>query len=426
VEYALSRTVGGELYSEKLTETASYWDMDTADAAACVQQQVTFGPYETQYAEYYRKGVAYCQTGDSVFRTEMELQQFKKRQIPAILLNAALYSQVDADNLLGDTHIKFSQPSKLETWVTEDANVLLVSAAGIAVVDKDGDLMEFAYTAQYIYGGIVYDLQVTASVKLGINEALKDEVATLPDKCPTLAYFDAPRKILQVVGDVYTAQAMSAEYTESVYSAAFARSRTQTSAFHTYGTDADFMAQSSYEVVNTDYSNTPVSNSEVVTFRDGICISSLNGADPAVREGITAQTMRTFCEDAILAALFTPNHLKNARLTQEKGQLRIDFTGNTAFADDLCSSIYSIFNANLDTYAQSHTTPTAGGYLCIDNATGLPTALGIELERIHVSGDISYSLTYQLDQRMQLSSKDAYESITGEPEPTPTEPATKP
>ena len=84
------------------------------------------------------------------------------------------------------------------------------------------------------------------------------------------------------------------------------------------------------------------------------------------------------------------------------------------------SSIYSIFNANLDTYAESYTTPTAGGYLYIDKESGLPVALGIELERVHVSGEVSYPLTYELDQTMQLSSGDAYENITGEPLPEPT------
>ena len=257
-------------------------------------------------------------------------------------------------------------------------------------------------------------------MELEAVETLDEELASLPKKCPKLDYFDAPRKILQVVGDVYTAQAMSAEYTEMVNSVAFARSRSQTSTFDMYGTDAEFMAQSSYEVINTDYSNTPVTNSEVVTFRNNTCTSSLNGADPTVREGITAETMRTFCEDAVLAALFTPNHLKNATLTEKKGQLRIKFTGNAAFADNLCSSIYSIFNANLDTYAESYTTPTAGGYLYIDKESGLPVALGIELERVHVSGEVSYPLTYELDQTMQLSSGDAYENITGEPLPEPT------
>lgn len=415
VEYALNRTVNGEIYSEKMTETIIYRGLGTEDAAASVRQQVAFGPYETNYSEFYRKGMAYCRTEDSTFRTEMTIKQFQSLQVPAILVDATLYEAVKVDKLFGNTVITFSTPKKLESWATDYADAELVSASGTAMLDKDGNLSQTTYIAEFTCKKAEYSLQVTVNVKPEAAETLDEDLADLPKKCPTLNYFNAPRKILQVVGDVYTTQAMSAEYTESVNSVAFARSRSQTSTFDIYGEDGNFMARSSYKVTNTDYSNTPVTNSEVVIFRDNTCTSSLNGAEATVREGVTAETMRTFCEDAVLAALFTPNHLKNATMVEKKGQLLIEFTGNTAFADNLCSSIYSIFNANLDTYAESHTTPTAGGYLYIDKATGLPSALGIELERVHVSGDVSYPLTYQLDQTMQLSSDEAYENITGEP-----------
>ncbi len=415
VEYTQSRTVDGDTYTENMTETVSYRGLGTDAAVAAVKQQVAFGPYEAQYSEFYRKGKAYCVTKDSGFSAKMTMQQFQNRQIPAVLIDSALYDTVELNKSFNGTSITFSGAKKLEKWATDYTGAVLVSATGTVTLDKDGKLSESTYTAEFTCGKTQYALQVKVTVAQEAPETLDDDLADIPKKCPELNYFDAPRKILQVVGDVYTAQAMSAKYTETVDSMAFARKRSQTSTFDIYGTGADFMAESSYEVTNTDYSNTPSTSSEVVAFRDNTCTSSLNGAAPTVREGITAETMRTFCEDAVLAALFTPNHLKNATMAEKNGQLQIAFTGNTAFADNLCSRIYSIFNANLDTYAESYTTPTAGGYLCIDKATGLPTSLGIVLERIHVAGDVSYPLTYQLDQTMQLSSKDAYENITGEP-----------
>ncbi len=429
VEYIRNRSVGDEIYSEKMTAVTTCRGLGTADAVASVKQQLAFGPYETQYVEYYQKSKAYCQASGSAFCTEMSIQEFLDRQIPVVPVDAELYGAVDVDKIFNNTIITFTEPMGLEKWATDYSGAVLQSATATVTLNKTGDLAGATYTAQYLCGTTLYDLQVKTSVKQETAQTLEDDLAGLPEKCVALTYFDAPRKILQVVGDVYTAVAMSAEYTETVYSSAFARSRSQTSSFDTYGTGNDFMARSSYEVINTDYSNTPVTTSEVVVFQKGSCTSSLNGAEPVVREGITAETMRTFCEDAVLAALFTPNHLKNAKLTEKKGQLQIEFTGNDAFADNLCSSIYAIFNANLDTYAQSFTTPKAGGYLCIDKATGLPTALGIALERVHVAADVSYSLTYQLDQKMQLSSPSAYENISAsipKPETAPTEPATNP
>ena len=415
VDYTLSRTVGGEVYTEKMTEMESFRGLHTKDAVASVKQQVTFGSYETQYAEFYRNGTAYCKTDDTTFCAEMDMEQFRSRLVPTVLLSASIYGTVKVDKVFNNTVISFSAPTKLEKWATDYSAAELLSATGTAVLDKDGNLSKSTYIAEFTCEKTKYELQVSVGVKRETAENLDEDLSTLPKKCPQLSYFDAPRKILQVVGDVYTAQAMSAKYTETVDSVAFARKRSQTSYFDIYGAGKDFMAQSSYEVINTDYSNTPVTNSEVVIFRNNVCTSSLNDADPTIREGITGETMRRFCEDAVLAALFTPNHLENAKLTKKKDELRIDFTGNTAFSDNLCSSIYSIFNANLDNYAESFTTPIAEGYLCIDKASGLPTALGIQLERVHIAGDVPYSLTYQLDQSMQLSSAKAYENITGEP-----------
>ena len=421
-EYACDRIVGGETYTEKMTETSTYRGLGTDSAAASVKQQVAFGPYETQYSRFYRKGIAYCKTEDSTFKTEMKIQEFIGYQTPAILIDAALYNAVKVDKILDSSVITFAEPTALESWATDVSGAKLVSASGTVTLDEGGNIVKSTYVAEFTCGKTTYSLQVSASVKLEAAQTLDDDLSALPKKCPAISYFDAPRKILQVVGDVYTAKAMTAKYTESVYSAAFARSRSQTSTFDIYGVGETFMAKSSYEVVNTDYSNTPVTNSEVVTYRDSICTSVLNGGDPTVREGITEDTMRRFCEDAVLAALFTPNHLKDATVSEKKGQLRIKFTGNTDFADYVCSNIYAIFNANLDTYAESSTPPAAGGYLYINRETGLPVALGINLERQHVSGDVAYALTYELEQTMQLSSTKAYKNITGEKEPTPTQP----
>jgi len=409
--YTRSRVVGGERYTEQVTETIAYRGLGTENPASVVKQQVAFGPYSTQYAEYYSQKTAYCKTDNSTFRSNMDFQQFQSRHIPAIPIDAALYSTVEVAKNGDDTIATFSGPQKLEHWVTDYSGAGLVSASGTITVDKDGNVRNITYSAQYTCDTVTYDFQVLMSVKLETAQGMDEDFSGLSASGPLLSYFDAPRKILQVVGDVYTAQAMSAEYTETVHSDAFARSRSQVSTFDTYGTGEDFMAQSSYEVVNTDYSNTPVANSEVVVFKDGVCLSSLNGATPAVREGIQPETMRNYCEDAVLAALFTPNHFKNARLTTTKYHLRIDFDGNEEFANNLCSSIYAVFNADLDYYAESFVTPTASGYLCINKATGLPTYLGVSLERIHTIGEVDYPLTYQLKQTMQLSSTTAYQNI---------------
>ena len=53
--------------------------------------------------------------------------------------------------------------------------------------------------------------------------------------------------------------------------------------------------------------------------------------------------------------------------------------------------------------AESFTTPVAGGYLSLSKTTGLPTAMGIQFQRIHVLYGTSYKLNYQLEQKISLA-----------------------
>lgn len=418
MNFEKTRQVNRETYSEKMVSTMSFRDQGTSQVAASVKQDVSFGTYPTQYVELYSAGKAYCQISGSTFQANnMAWKDFLSRQIPVAVLDSSAYGSVTSENLADRVVTTFTLPYVLESWVCDDEDAVLVTASGTATSDTLGNLLQTTYTAQYTIGETVYHVSVTADVSIGAVQTLDADLATIPTECPTLSYFDAPRRILQVVGDVYTSKSMSVEYTESLYSAAYARRRSQTSAFDTYGTGSEFMACSRYEVSLLDYSNTAEVNSEVVTFLDGVCTSSINGAEPTIRNNVSAQQMREYCEDSILAALFTPNHLLDAKVSDNGEFLCIRFTGNEAFANNLCSSIYNMFGANLDHYAESFTTPTAEGYLCISKHTGLPTALGVALSRVHVIEGVSCQLNYQLDQTMQLSSATAYETITGEPMP---------
>ena len=421
-----NRTVGTQTYCRKIDETLSYSGKGTDRMMASSVQQLTYGTFKTQYAEFYHAGSGYCQTNGSTFRARMQANTFLDRQTPALLLDGDRYGSVSAELVGDNTVITFFAPHSLEDWVDTSDDAQMIAASGTAVINGQGQLISTAYQAQYSCADVMYEIKITATPVPGAVQTLQADISSLPENCLTLSYFDAPKRILQVVGDVYTSEALSASYTETLYSAAYARWRTQNSSFDLFGSGDDFMAKTQYEVSLTDYTNTATTKTEIKTFRDGSCMVSINGADAVEQSGVTAQTMRTGCEDAILAALFTPNHILDAAVSDTGDFLCIRFTGNDAFTANLCSGIYSMFNANLDDWAESFTTEDAGGYLCLNKYTGLPTALGISLSRTHIIDGVAYSLNYQLDQTMELSSSDAYENITGQaPEQTaPEESAT--
>lgn len=415
VDYTKTRRVNGETYSEIMTSVMSCRDVGTSQVAASVKQNVTFGNYKTEYAEYFKAGSVYCAVSGSYFQTKnMTWKDFAARQLPLGLLDVSNYASVTTEEMEnGQIQYFFAEPNALESWACTEEDAVLVEASGTAIMDAEGNLLQTTYQAQYTIDEIPYQLNVTSDITKEVVATLDADLNAVVVNCPAITSFDVPRMLLQVVGDVYTSQSMSVKYTENLYSAAYARRRSQTSTFDTYGSGANFIARSMYEVSLLDYSNTADVNSEVITFLDGNCVSSINGAEPVSRPNITAQQMREYCEDSILAALFTPNYMLNAEISENEEFICVRFTGNDAFAEAMCTSIYNMFGANLDHYAESFTTPTAGGYLCINKHTGLPTALGIALNRIHVIGGVSCALNYQLDQTMQLSSATSYETITG-------------
>ena len=69
----------------------------------------------------------------------------------------------------------------------------------------------------------------------------------------------------------------------------------------------------------------------------------------------------------------------------------------------MMENISQFLQVDLDEKATEKKTVAAGGYLVIDRETGLPTAMGLNMERQHTIDGITYTLTYSLDQTMALS-----------------------
>ena len=403
------RTVGGETYTEKVSGTAYYKDLGKDTFSAGVNVTLTNGAYENAYSELYVAGTAYAQVAETAFSAIMTQEEFLSRQIPAILLEGDLYSTVTTETVEGKTLYRFTDAAKLESWVTNCDTATLVSAGGVATVDENGAVTEMTYEASYTCGATEYTLSVTVCPTL--EPELVEYAA--PEKSTPLAFFDAPRLLLRAAGDIYTAKSITGSYSESLYSQAASIVRTQSAQIDTWGEGDSFMAATSYTASLTNYTGTATVNTQTETFRDGSYSYSTNGADP-VKSDVTAEQMREYCESSVLSAFFTLDALSAAEMTDTGDFYQVTFRGTEAAATGLCSSIYSILGVDLDGYADSFTTKEISGYMTVDKHTGLPTAAGMSMERIHIISNVAYSLTYQLDQAVYLSSATAHKNITGE------------
>lgn len=414
IDYSESRIVGSETYSEAYTATANYAGLNGGNTEALIAEHLVYGDYGVDYVQSYLTGTAYCQINGQSFQSSMPFKKFFAMQVPACLLDAALYSTVSYEETDNETVITFSNASAMESWAADFASAQLISAEGTATLDANGDLLNTAYHAEYLLNTTAYTLDVTVDVSTPDDLDLYDRQPKYPENCPQLSCFNTPKMLAQVVGDVYFSQSITGSATESLQCEATPLSRTQITLVDIFDSGADFIARTDYTVTLTDFTHTPVKNTKTETFLDGVYSYSTNGSDPVVQDRITPEKMHTYCEDTLLSALFTPNYLSGAELTDTGDFYCLTFTGNESFAEDLFDEIYRIVNMELDSAASQYTTNEASGYLTISKYTGLPTAMGLALSRTHVIEGIRYTTAYHLDQALTLSSTQSYENITGE------------
>lgn len=414
-DFSLDRTVGGDTFTESRKGTASYIHPGMPSMQALISESLTYGGYSTQYHESYLSGQSYCRVNNYSYTSEMNAVEFLALQIPAAALDEALYGSITFDETANGMVIGFSEPSALESWVTDNAHAKLTSAWGTATLDENDRLVSITYHAEYTVSAAAYTLDVTVGISTPDTLDLSASQPVYPDDCATLSDLRIPRYLIRVVGDLYTAKSASASYTDSLYSEVHSQIRSQSGRFDLYGSSKDFLASLNTEVSVTEYSGTNTVNSQTATFRDGIYSYSYNGADPITDDSITPEQARQNWEDHILAALLTLDTISSATVSDDGDFLYICITGTDDYANNLSSACCTRLGLmDLDAYADTYSTEAIGGYLTINKHTLLPTAMGIYFERTHVIGGVPYALTYQLDQAVEIPGTNAYFNITGE------------
>jgi uncharacterized protein YbaP (TraB family) len=408
------RTVSGETFTAKTEGTASYRGLQAAHPQALIRENLTYGTYSTVYYQSYLNDAAFCRVSNSNFTADLTIDQFLDAQLPIVLLDPDLYGSVtELPGEDGSVIMQLEDPSALESWVTGHDSAQLVAAYGTATMSEDNRITAFTYHAEYAAGTTAYVTDITVSIQFPESLDLSAQHPVYPENCPSITDLRIPKLLLQTVGDVYTAQAMTVSYNDTIHSQAFNQIRSQNNMINTFGSGDSFSASINSRVTLKDFSGIPTTNAQTIRFLDGVYSYSINGTDYVPDTTITAEAARTMCEDSILSGLMTFGSIAGAEILDTGDFLCITFTGNEEFAETICAGIYSLFGMDLDTFAASYTTDSAGGYLTINKYTGLATAMGISMKRTHIIDSVPYTLTYQVDQGLTIPSAEAYENITG-------------
>ncbi len=403
LEYTLeeSRTVGENTYTKTVSGKASFSKLYSPDMMAVVEEQLSYGDYSSAYMEVYCEGTAYSQVNQSHFKSDMEPENFVERQLPAALLSSKRYQSIQETPGENGTVITFEDAKTLEDWAAK-TGAKLVSASGTAVLDSSSTLRETASNITYLLGDTQYSvtasMRVTAPAGLDLSGTHQEHIKG----SVLIQDLDAPKLLLQIVGDVYASDVLHCDAVESIYSQAIPLAYSQNTLIDLSGREEKLSASVDYTSHLSDYRGNISTNSQTDAFADGVFTTVKNGGTPQESTTVTAQQMRSYCEDRILAALAAPKYWKNAVITVKKDSIRIDIEGNFAYVSDMMDNVSQFLQVDLESKATTKETKSAGGYIELDRETGLPTAMGLNLERHHTIDTIPYQLTYRLEQNMNL------------------------
>lgn len=411
--YSEARTVGEETFTREITGTDSLCNIGTDAMEALVQQHLTYGTFGADYTELYHAGTAYALVHGSAFSAPMTADSFIARQLPCVVLTGELYGEIAVAETEETKILTFLQPTAPESWAVPSSDVTILSAQGSATMDRNGNLITYTYQLSYVRSDITH--QITLEMDISAPKSL-DLTAThpgYPETSVALSCLDAPKMTLQAAGDIFAARSISAEETQTVNSGALNSLRTYVSSYHITGQGSELTALATRQNTLNDYHlGTTTTTTQTDRYQNGIFSRTTNDAAP-VENAETPENIRIRWENPLLNCLFSLNYLSEAVLTETEDAYTLTFTGNEAYCAAIASSLSSILGSDLDSLADSHTTPGAGGYLTVSKITGLPTAMGMHFQRVHVLYGTSYQLSYQLDQKLLLASPETAASIAG-------------
>lgn len=396
------RAVGTDTFTAGTVGTANYSNYGLDTMTAVITETLHYGSYTGACEQVYCENTAYSQVSGHYFTAEETVTDFIARQIPGILMDASLYANLAVQQGENNTYIlSFSGPSALESWLHAGENAVLIQAYGTATIGDTGTLVESTYYAQYTLGTTTYTRQVTARPSTPKTLDLSGAHAEHYSDCIPLDNLETPKLLMQVVGDVFTAQTIRCNAQESILTTIESKSWIRDNEYTLQGSGDTLSAVMDYHSTYSDYRGSFSYATQKDVFENGILTSTTDDQEPVTSE-ITADQMRQFLEDAVLRGLFAPKYLAGSTAKAENGKWHLSFTGNQAYVTDIMDFCEKMFGISLEKHAQLQPTD-ASGYLVLDMQTGLPISMGISLICSHTIYGVPHELTYSLNHNIAFT-----------------------
>ncbi len=420
-------TVNDDEFSEQSNQTLTYQGLGTDEFAADMDSTLYYSVHSenvtqeeleeaaVSYQEIFIGGDLYIRCLEQYcFTSTADAADIAMRYAPAVLLDAALYGSITFNEDSNGTEILFSQPTAAEAWaMPEDA--VLSDAFGSATLDADGAITQMDYTVTYTYGPAEVRLEVQSKPRKEAQEVTAPKHA---DKYHTVEAAQALPMFLRARLMLSQADSITANSTESLFSAAAGCMRNQSTQLDLHGRQKDTQSKIDYSMYFMDYStNESVKQSQEELYLDGRYTITTNDGLPSTQPGITWEQVREYCVLLMNANLITPDFWKDVTITDMGSVYLLEFEFNEDFGNNTQNNICNMLWGDpsfLVNMSSKYETTKSTGYLSIDKYTGLSMAGGYYYEGVHTIEGTDYILSLQTDQALNAPSTGAYKEITGE------------
>ena len=409
--------IGGQTFTETQELTLKMNGMGTDTLAADLYGTVAFGQdYTVILSERYQDGMVYGGMSGYQYCAEATAEGFTARYVPAVLLDASLYSTVAFTD---DTTLSFSGATGLESWLAGEDRAL-IGAVGTAVLDESGALVSTTYDVTYSYGSAV----VTELVSVQTS-AFTDQVPAPKDTSAytKLDHPDIPMLLERCCGNLLQSRSVSASISEVIVSAGVGGVLTHLTEVDMYGEGLDLklQAEDSYQMTDL-YGNSYWTTLVNEYYADGQYVYTLDGEAEtySLDTAEDAESIRLYWMDFVNVVL-TLSGMESVTMTEVPGGYVMDYTPTesvtAAMKEYACTNILSDPDY-LDSIASGYSVQQSDCYIGIDGVTGLPTAISMTYSGAHTIDGYDYVLSMQTSQSIDAISLDAYTAVTGQPMPT--------
>lgn len=427
VSYSIDKqmTVGLDTYVESEDVTLSLSAPGTEEFIATVKRSFTWDPEyatstftesfgaETYYNKYNLTGEMTC--------APMTAEEFCAQYLPAVLFTPDLYASVE---FVDDTTIAFNDATAFESWLGNE-HCVLVEASGTATVDAYGNLGESTYHAVFTQGGITYEWTITHKPMTG---SLDISLPTDADRYTAVDYAGAMLVYDRALGLMLQATDYYVNHSEHVLITAAAVTYDSMVDVSSYGSGKDMVAQLDQYVQVADISTGETqSAAAVMEYKNSTYTVSSNGSTPAADRTVKASDVTDLCMTTITVNFPVVGSMEYP-VYEDLGAVSLmtfDFpdSGANSYIRNVSSFMLQDSEILYD-YSSKYAIEQCNGYIGIDNATGLPTAFGLNCTATFtIEGDDTL-FNYEVSTSYEFGTAAGYETVMDQM-PEPEEPEEK-